>query len=223
MDMRLPLKFAEAVPLADQYQRSLQELRVSVIDRCNFRCSYCMPADSLHGKGVFLPLEKLLTDHEIVDLVRAFVDLGVRKLRITGGEPLLQGECAELAIALRDATGRPVLVETSGSRDISVLPDGVTAIMDIKTPASGMSDKMDIDNISRLRPGDETKFVIVNRSDYDWAKDMVIKYDLPSVCNAVLFSPAYGELDPGLLSSWIIEDGLPVRINLQIHKVIGVR
>ena len=90
MDMRLPLKFSEAVPLQDHYQRSLRELRVSVIDRCNFRCTYCMPADSLQGRGVFLPLEKLLTDHEIVDLVRAFVDLGVKKLRITGGEPLLR-------------------------------------------------------------------------------------------------------------------------------------
>ena len=90
MDMHLPLNFVETVPLKDQHQRSLRELRVSVIDRCNFRCSYCMPAGSLHGKGVFLPLEKLLTDHEMEDMVRAFVDLGVRKLRITGGEPLLR-------------------------------------------------------------------------------------------------------------------------------------
>jgi cyclic pyranopterin phosphate synthase len=90
MDMRLPLKFTEVVPLQDHFRRTLRELRVSVIDRCNFRCTYCMPADSLHGKGVFLPLEKLLTDHEMEDMVRAFVELGVRKLRITGGEPLLR-------------------------------------------------------------------------------------------------------------------------------------
>jgi len=90
MDMRLPLKFTEAVPLRDRFQRTLRELRVSVIDRCNFRCTYCMPVDSLQGRGVFLPLEKLLTDHEIEDMVRAFVDLGVRKLRITGGEPLVR-------------------------------------------------------------------------------------------------------------------------------------
>jgi cyclic pyranopterin phosphate synthase len=88
--MRLPLKITEPAPLKDRFQRSLRELRVSVIDRCNFRCTYCMPSDSLHGKGVFLPLEKLLTDHEIENLVRSFVDLGVRKLRITGGEPLLR-------------------------------------------------------------------------------------------------------------------------------------
>jgi len=90
MDMRVPLKFAEPVPVQDRQQRPLRELRVSVIDRCNFRCSYCMPSDSLHGRGVFLPMEKLLTDHEIETLVRAFVQLGVHKLRITGGEPLLR-------------------------------------------------------------------------------------------------------------------------------------
>jgi cyclic pyranopterin phosphate synthase len=116
MDMRSPLKFAETVPLQDRFQRSLQELRVSVIDRCNFRCSYCMPADSLQGRGVFLPLEKLLTDHEIVDLVRAFVGLGVKKLRLTGGEPLLR-------------PGFPALVEQlagiEGLNDIALTTNGV--------------------------------------------------------------------------------------------------
>lgn len=116
MDMRLPLKFAEVVPLQDRFQRSLQELRVSVIDRCNFRCTYCMPADSLNGRGVFLPLEKLLTDHEIEDMVRSFVDLGVRKLRITGGEPLLR-------------PGLPALVEQLAAipqlNDIALTTNGV--------------------------------------------------------------------------------------------------
>ena len=88
--MQIPLKIAEPTPLQDRLQRPLRELRMSVIDRCNFRCTYCMPADSLQGRGVFLPLVKLLTDHEIEDLVVAFVDLGVRKLRITGGEPLVR-------------------------------------------------------------------------------------------------------------------------------------
>ena len=88
--MQIPLKIIEPTPLQDRLQRPLRELRMSVIDRCNFRCTYCMPADSLHGRGIFLPLVKLLTDHEIKDLVQAFVDLGVRKLRITGGEPLVR-------------------------------------------------------------------------------------------------------------------------------------
>ena len=116
MDMHLPLKIAATIPLKDRHQRSLQELRVSVIDRCNFRCSYCMPAGSLHGKGVFLPLEKLLTDHEIEDMVRTFVDLGVRKLRITGGEPLLR-------------PGLPALLERlaaiSELNDIALTTNGV--------------------------------------------------------------------------------------------------
>jgi len=116
MDMPIPLKFTEALPVQDHHGRSLRELRVSVIDRCNFRCSYCMPADSLQGRGVFLPLEKLLTDHEIVNLVRAFVGLGVRKLRITGGEPLLR-------------PGLPALVDQlasiEGLDDIALTTNGV--------------------------------------------------------------------------------------------------
>ena len=90
MDIPLALKPAVALPSIDRLGRPLRELRMSVIDRCNFRCTYCMPADSLQGRGVFLPLERLLTDHEIVDLVRAFTGLGVTKLRLTGGEPLLR-------------------------------------------------------------------------------------------------------------------------------------
>jgi cyclic pyranopterin phosphate synthase len=106
MDMHVPLKFVEAAPVQDKLRRSLRELRVSVIDRCNFRCTYCMPADSLHGRGEFLPLERLLTDHEIESMVRAFVQLGVRKLRITGGEPLLR-------------PGLPALVDQlAGIRDL---------------------------------------------------------------------------------------------------------
>ncbi|NCF61961.1 MAG: radical SAM protein, partial [Gammaproteobacteria bacterium] len=116
MDMLLPLKFTESLPVQDGFQRSLRELRLSVIDRCNFRCTYCMPADSLQGRGVFLPLEKLLTDHEMEDLVRAFVDLGVRKLRITGGEPLVR-------------PGLPALIEQlaaiPGLDDIALTTNGV--------------------------------------------------------------------------------------------------
>lgn len=116
MDSPLTLKIAETAPLQDLYRRPLRELRMSVIDRCNFRCTYCMPEDSLQGRGVFLPLEKLLTDHEIEDLVTAFVDLGVRKLRITGGEPLVR-------------PGLPALVEQlaaiRGLDDIALTTNGV--------------------------------------------------------------------------------------------------
>jgi cyclic pyranopterin phosphate synthase len=116
MDMRVALKIADSVPIADTFQRPLRELRLSVIDRCNFRCTYCMPADSLNGRGVFLPMEKLLTDHEMVTLVHAFVQLGVRKLRITGGEPLLR-------------PGLPALIgqlaSLRGLEDIALTTNGV--------------------------------------------------------------------------------------------------
>jgi len=116
MDMHVPLKFVEAAPVQDRLRRPLRELRVSVIDRCNFRCTYCMPADSLQGRGEFLPLERLLTDHEIESMVRAFVQLGVRKLRITGGEPLLR-------------PGLPALVDQlagiRGLEDIALTTNGV--------------------------------------------------------------------------------------------------
>lgn len=88
--MQIPVKIIKMEPVQDRLRRPLRELRMSVIDRCNFRCTYCMPADSLNGRGIFLPLVKLLTDHEIEDLVKTFVELGVRKVRITGGEPLLR-------------------------------------------------------------------------------------------------------------------------------------
>jgi len=116
MDMQVPIKtLPETTPVADRLSRPLRELRVSVIDRCNFRCTYCMPEDSLQGRGVFLPLVKLLTDHEITDLVRAFVDLGVRKVRITGGEPLVRPGLPSLISRLSAIEGlRDIALTTNG-------------------------------------------------------------------------------------------------------------
>lgn len=117
MDMQVPIKILpQTAPVEDLLSRPLRELRVSVIDRCNFRCTYCMPEDSLQGRGVFLPLDKLLTDHEITDLVRAFVDLGVHKIRITGGEPLVRP-------GLPSLIGRLAAIE--GLRDIALTTNGV--------------------------------------------------------------------------------------------------
>ncbi|MEJ8569720.1 GTP 3',8-cyclase MoaA [Elongatibacter sediminis] len=116
MPERIPLKEITTQPVTDQLARPLRELRVSVIDRCNFRCTYCMPPDSLQGRGVFLPLVKLLTDHEIVDLVRTFTRLGVHKVRITGGEPLVR-------------PGLPALIEQlaaiDGLEDMALTTNGV--------------------------------------------------------------------------------------------------
>ncbi len=117
--MQIPLKIIEPIPLQDRLQRPLRELRMSVIDRCNFRCTYCMPADSLQGRGVFLPLVKLLTDHEIEDLVFAFVDLGVRKLRITGGEPLVRPGLPGL---IRTLAAIPKLTDIAMTTNGVILP-----------------------------------------------------------------------------------------------------
>lgn len=151
MGTHVPLKTTGLAPVKDQYQRSLRELRVSVIDRCNFRCTYCMPVDSLQGRGVFLPLQKLLTDHEIEDMVRSFVKLGVRKLRITGGEPLVR-------------PGLPGLIEQlagiSGLNDIALTSNGVLLprlAMDLRD--SGLSritvslDTLDQDVLTHMSGG----------------------------------------------------------------------
>ena len=149
--------------------------------------------------------------------------MGITKVRLTGGEPLLQPGFHELATALRDSTGKPVLVETNGSCDITVVPSGVVAIVDVKTPGSGMSEQMDMQNLARLRPQDEVKFVITNRADYEWSCNIVTKRGLASCCHAVLFSPAQPGLSLATLAGWIIEDRLPVRLNPLLHKLAGVR
>jgi cyclic pyranopterin phosphate synthase len=160
MDLPLPLKFTETVPLQDRYQRSLRELRVSVIDRCNFRCTYCMPSDSLQGRGVFLPLVKLLTDHEIEDLVRAFVRLGVRKLRLTGGEPLLR---PGLPALVEQLAGIPELGDIALTTNGVMLPrlagDLAEAGLDRITVSL---DTLDPDVLSRMSGGKANLDQILN-------------------------------------------------------------
>jgi 7-carboxy-7-deazaguanine synthase len=137
-------------------------------------------------------------------------------VEITGGEPLLQEEIYPLVKRLLDLN-YTVLVETNGSLDIGRLDSRAVRIMDIKTPKSGMADKMDFENIGRLTKDDEVKFVISDRKDYEWSKGILRRYRFP--CE-VLFSPVHGRLDPDILSEWILQDDLPVRLNLQLHKYI---
>jgi len=180
---------------------------------CNLSCSYCdTPQARVPGKPV-----------QWTQLVRECIESDTAIAEITGGEPLLQPLFPDLASSLRERTRRPVLVETNGSRDISIIPDRVTAIMDIKTPGSGMSQAMDMANIERLRPHDEVKFVLLDRADYEWARQITRTQRLWDLCRAVLFSPAHGRLDPATLAGWIVDDRLPVRLNLQLHKILGVR
>jgi 7-carboxy-7-deazaguanine synthase len=139
-------------------------------------------------------------------------------VEITGGEPLIQEETPSLAAAFLER-GRKVLVETNGSLDISVLPDGVIRVMDIKCPSSGESERMLWENIWKLRPGDEVKFVVSDRHDYEWARG-ILREQFDTTKTTVLFSTVFGELPPRNLIEWILHDGLRVRFQPQLHKYI---
>lgn len=175
---------------------------------CNLRCNYC---DTVYAyeDGVEMGVDEVVSDVKL---------LGCNLVEITGGEPLLQEETRELVLRLiRD--GYQVLVETNGSLDIGVLPEGAIRITDLKCPDSGMADRMDWRNIKRLRPGDEVKFVLSSRGDYDWAKGVVDKYRLTERAK-VLIGVAFGRLEPRQVAQWILEDGLNVRLQIQLHRYI---
>jgi 7-carboxy-7-deazaguanine synthase len=180
---------------------------------CNLRCRYC-DTTYAYNPGLDAPIQ---------DLVEECRRNPTAIVEITGGEPLLQAGFRELAAALRDRGGRPVLVETNGSLDISAVPAGVIAIMDVKCPGSGVSEAMDPANIGRLRPQDEVKFVLSDRKDYEWARDFVKRHTLATRCHAVLFSPVFGKLPAKEVGQWILEDGSPVRVQVQLHKVLGMK
>ena len=180
---------------------------------CNLRCGYC---DTTHayGGGIDMP---------VADIVTQWRMSNAAVVEITGGEPLLQAGFPDLACALRDSSPRPVLVETNGSRDISAVPGQVVTVMDVKCPGSGESAAMDMGNLARLRPYDEVKFVVTDRADYIWARDIIRQHALPARCHAVFLSPAMPGMDPADLGAWMVEDGVDARLQVQLHKVINVR
>jgi 7-carboxy-7-deazaguanine synthase len=153
---------------------------------------------------------------EVISQVEAY-DCPV--VELTGGEPLLQGDSYPLMDRLL-AAGKTVLVETGGHRSIADVPEGVIRIVDVKCPASGESHKNHWPNLDILRPQDEVKFVIQDRDDYEFAKEVVERHQLVGRCAAVLFSPVHGVLDPKALAAWMLEDRLVVRLQLQAHKYI---
>jgi 7-carboxy-7-deazaguanine synthase len=122
-----------------------------------------------------------------------------------------------------DETDKTLLIETNGTVDIAAVPPGAIAIVDIKTPGSGESESTDWDNVDRLHPDDEVKFVLTDRADYEWAKEVVAARGIADRCRTVHFSPASGQLPPASLAEWICEDALPVRLHLQLHKLAGVK
>jgi 7-carboxy-7-deazaguanine synthase len=176
---------------------------------CDLRCSWCDTAYAFH-EG-----RKMAID-EVLDQVRAF---GCSTVEITGGEPLLQADVYPLMQRLLDE-GHDVLLETGGHRSIAGVPDRVARIVDVKCPASGESAKNHWPNLDVLTMRDEVKFVIQDRADYEYAKEVVDRHNLPDRCAAVLFSPVHGVLDPKLLAEWILGDRLRVRLQLQAHKYI---
>ena len=137
---------------------------------------------------------------------------------VTGGEPLLQDVCLELIDRLLQK-GHPVLVETNGSRDIRCLPPTSICILDIKCPDSGMSDRMNLENLTYLRPQDEVKFVIQSRTDYLWAREL-LKHNPSPPAQKVLFSPAHGAVEPRDLAEWILADRLKARLQLPLHRLL---
>lgn len=153
---------------------------------------------------------------EIVEKVRNF---GCPLVEVTGGEPLLQPDCVPLLSMLCDA-GLTVLLETSGAHDVSGVDPRVCRIMDLKTPSSGMCGRNVYDNIACLTRRDEVKFVIGSRGDYEWTREKMREYDLASRVGAVLLSPVFGRIEPADIVAWMLEDRLPARFQLQMHKFI---
>jgi 7-carboxy-7-deazaguanine synthase len=175
---------------------------------CPLRCVWCDTAYAFH-EG---------TRREVDDVVAEAQGQSTRLVCVTGGEPLAQPEAFELVQRLADR-GFEVVVETSGHVSLERLDPRAVAIMDVKTPGSGEVARNDWENLDRLRPMDEVKLVLDGRADYEWARDLVRERDLAARCT-VLFSPVHGTLDPGTLGRWILEDGLPVRLQVQLHKAL---
>lgn len=175
---------------------------------CPLRCRYCDTAYAFQG-GEWLSLG------EIAERVVQYETLHVT---VTGGEPLAQPDCAVLLQLLCDK-GYQVSLETSGALDISVVDRRVSRVMDLKTPGSGEQARNLLENIECITPHDQIKFVICDRNDYLWAREMIIRYELTSRCE-VLISPSYGEIVARELADWVLEDRLPVRFQLQLHKLL---
>jgi 7-carboxy-7-deazaguanine synthase len=175
---------------------------------CNLRCSYC-DTSYAYFEG------RELSDDEILSKVRR---AGIDLVEITGGEPLLQYEVFQLVRRLLNENYE-ILIETNGSQSIKEIDKRAIVVLDIKTPGSGMSREMDFSNLDSIRSSDEIKFVITNREDYEWSKEIIQKHKLLGKCH-LLFSPAFGILPPENLAGWIIDDRLKIRLNLQLHKYI---
>jgi len=175
---------------------------------CPLRCTWCDTDYAFFGG----------TDRSIDDILDTVRSYGCQLVEVTGGEPLAQPDSSTLLRRLC-REGFMVLLETSGAVDTTIVDPSVRIILDVKCPGSGMTERMYWPNVERLRPQDEAKFVIQDRSDYEWAKSILDRFRLIDRC-AVLFSPVFGALDPRQLAEWLLADRLPIRLQLQLHKHI---
>ncbi len=175
---------------------------------CPLRCTYCDTVYAFHG-GTSSAVD------DVVDRASAY---GVRYVCVTGGEPLAQHGCLTLLERLCDR-GHRVSLETSGALDIRAVDTRVVRVLDLKTPGSGESARNRWDNVDDLRASDQVKFVLCDRGDYEWARARVREYRLDERCE-VLFSPVWQRLKPRDLADWVVADRLPVRVQLQLHKIL---
>lgn len=175
---------------------------------CPLRCVYCDTAYAFTG-GKKIEIDAVIAQAE---------QYGTQYITVTGGEPLAQPACLELMTKLLDK-GYCVSLETSGALDVSAVDQRVVKVMDLKTPSSGELSKNLYQNIEYLTQKDQLKFVIGNDEDYDWSKTILIEYDLPNRCQ-ILFSPVMGQQNPTELAEKILKDRLPVRFQLQLHKIL---
>jgi 7-carboxy-7-deazaguanine synthase len=175
---------------------------------CPLRCGYCDTEYAFRG-GEYL---------DVAAIVGQVAGYQVRDVTVTGGEPLAQPACLVLLAQLCDE-GYRVSLETSGALDISKVDKRVVRVMDLKTPASGEVEKNRYQNLQHLTSGDQVKFVICDRSDYQWAREQLDQYQIAARCE-VLFSPAAGRQDARQLAEWILQDRLPVRFQVQLHKIL---
>lgn len=175
---------------------------------CPLRCTWCDTAYAFHG-GTWWTIDAILAD---------VARHGARHVCVTGGEPLAQKRCLMLLTRLCDA-GYEVSLETSGAIDVGAVDARVRKVLDLKAPGSGEDARNRWDNLRFLSPSDQVKFVLAGRADYEWARDVVERHRLGQRC-MVLFSPVHGSLDPRDLAEWILADRLPVRFQLQLHKIL---
>ena len=176
---------------------------------CPLRCTYCDTAYAFSG-GETMSLDAIVSRVQ---------KEGAQYVTVTGGEPLTQPACTELLRRLCDL-GLRVSLETSGALDIAEVDERVSRVVDLKTPGSAESARNDYGNIAHLRPRDQVKFVICDRQDYEWARMKCEEYALATRVDDVLFSPSAEEMDAATLAGWILEDGLEVRFQIQLHKLL---